>query len=154
MIIKFCIAFQNYATCSFYACNGTVTLDVCSLYSGDTFFYLANDIGTVVEISDNVCTSGSTIVYNITSCGTYELREGCYGATSCSGTTYVSSTSTLTYTGSTAGSSTTTSNIISTYAGTGSTCKSFPSFPFPSFHLITDIFRSTFYKRSTNICYY
>lgn len=87
--------FQNYTTCSFYACSGTVTLSVCSLFTGDTFFNLVKD-GVVVGSNDDGCGAGSVITYVVLECGTYELREGCSNTGSCSGTTYISSTDTVT----------------------------------------------------------
>lgn len=65
--------------------------------------------GNIIASNDdsNGCGGASAIVYTITTCGTYELREGCFIDLSCGGTTSVSSNDSVTFTGSTTASVTT-----------------------------------------------
>lgn len=68
-----------------------VTLATCGLgssaFTGDTYLRLFGPGGIQVASNDNACGGlGSRIVYRVTTSGTYEIRGGCYGATSCTGT--------------------------------------------------------------------
>jgi hypothetical protein len=58
-----------------------------STFTGDTYLRLRNPSGTQVALNDDACgTLGSRIVYTAPTAGNHEIRAGCYGNTSCSGT--------------------------------------------------------------------
>jgi len=85
---------SSYAVCSITACSGdTVTMTMCSpgSYNGDTYMILY-DPSTQSRLASDYDVSGSLcshITYTFTSsCQAYELREGCDGPGSCSGTVY------------------------------------------------------------------
>jgi hypothetical protein len=68
-----------------------ITLGTCGLggsaVTGDTYLRLFGPDGTQVAANDNACGGlGSRIVYRVTTSGLYEIRGGCSGATSCTGT--------------------------------------------------------------------
>jgi lysyl endopeptidase len=68
-----------------------ITLATCGLggaaFTGDTYVRLYGPGGTQVAANDNACGGlGSRIVHRVTTSGQYEIRGGCAGATSCTGT--------------------------------------------------------------------
>lgn len=68
-----------------------ITLGTCdpsgSAFTGDTYVRLFGPGGVEVAANDNACGGlGSRIVYRVTTSGSYEIRGGCAGATSCTGT--------------------------------------------------------------------
>jgi hypothetical protein len=68
-----------------------ITLGTCGLggsaVTGDSYLRLFGPAGTEVAANDNACGGlGSRIVYRVTASGPYEIRGGCAGATSCTGT--------------------------------------------------------------------
>lgn len=64
-----------------------VTLDMCGSFMGDTYVRLFGPDGTEVASNDNACGAlGSRVVYRVTTSGSYQIRGGCAGSTSCSGT--------------------------------------------------------------------
>ncbi|MCE9673635.1 serine protease [Myxococcus stipitatus] len=65
---------------------GTCTVSGAS-GSGDTFLRLYNTAtGQQVSFNDDACGTLSYATYVIPSAGTYQVRAGCYGSSSCSGT--------------------------------------------------------------------
>jgi len=74
-------------------------MNTCSAFTGDTYFNLALNNVVLISDDDGCGSVGSSITYTITQCGTYELREGCFSSSTCSGTTYVSSTESIVFTG-------------------------------------------------------
>ena len=90
---------SSYAVCSITACSGdTVTMTMCSpgSYNGDTYLilydpYTQSRLASDYEDSGSLC---SHITYTFNSnCQAYDLREGCDGSGSCSGTVYYSGSS-------------------------------------------------------------
>ena len=86
----------NTATCSIYMCPGTtVTIGSCqgvqnngfvNRCQGDEVLRLFNSAGNQVAWNDDACGSCSQIVFTPTQpCQVYQLREGCYGNSQCSG---------------------------------------------------------------------
>jgi lysyl endopeptidase len=68
-----------------------ITLATCGLggsaFTGDTYLRLFGPNGTEVASNDNACGGlGSRIVHRVITSGPYEIRGGCAGATSCTGT--------------------------------------------------------------------
>jgi len=68
-----------------------ITLGTCGLggsaFTGDTYLRLYGPDGAQVASNDDACGGlGSRIVFRVTTSGSYEIRGGCYGATSCTGT--------------------------------------------------------------------
>lgn len=65
-----------------------VTVGMCgTTFTGDTYLRLFGPDGLQVAANDNACGGlGSSIVFRVTTTGAYEIRGGCAGATSCSGT--------------------------------------------------------------------
>ena len=90
---------SSYAVCSITACSGdTVTMTMCSpgSYNGDTYLILydpftQSPLASDYEDSGSLC-SHITYTFNST-CQAYDLREGCDGSGSCSGTVYYSGSS-------------------------------------------------------------
>jgi hypothetical protein len=84
-------ATTNYATCNVTLSAGQqITLGTCgvtgSAGTGDTYLRLFRG-GTQVAANDDACGGlRSRITYTAASAGTYTIREGCYAATSCTGT--------------------------------------------------------------------
>ncbi|RKH89847.1 hypothetical protein D7Y21_09040 [Corallococcus sp. AB045] len=75
------------------AAGQTLTLGTCGVigasFNGDTYLRLYGPTGLQVAFNDDACGgSGSSFTYTVPSGGggTYQLRAGCYGAASCSGT--------------------------------------------------------------------
>ncbi|KFE62680.1 trypsin domain protein [Hyalangium minutum] len=74
------------------AAGQTITLGTCgvsgSSASGDTYLRLYGPAASQVASNDDGCGSGtaSNLTYTVTTAGTYQIRAGCYNATSCSGT--------------------------------------------------------------------
>ncbi|WP_408889149.1 trypsin-like peptidase domain-containing protein [Myxococcus faecalis] len=68
----------SFGTCSMTGASGT----------GDTFLRLYNSAGQQVTSNDDACGSLSHATYTVPAGagGTYQIRAGCYGATTCSGT--------------------------------------------------------------------
>lgn len=68
-----------------------ITLGTCgmggSAFTGDTYLRLFGPNAIQVASNDNACGGlGSRIVYRVTTSGPYEIRGGCYGSSSCTGT--------------------------------------------------------------------
>jgi hypothetical protein len=68
-----------------------ITLGTCGLggsaFTGDTYVRLFGPNGTEVASNDNACGGlGSRIVHRVTTSGSYQIRGGCYAASSCTGT--------------------------------------------------------------------
>jgi hypothetical protein len=92
----------GYATCDIYACYGeTIYATLCATTStcnGDTYMRLYDYSGNELTYNDDACGVCSSIVYEVTStgCSHFQLREGCWGDTGCSGqvTVYIYSDST------------------------------------------------------------
>lgn len=64
-----------------------VTLGTCGAFTGDTYLRLFGPNGTEVAFNDNACGAlGSRIVYRVTTSGSYQIRGGCTGSSSCTGT--------------------------------------------------------------------
>jgi hypothetical protein len=58
-----------------------------SAFTGDTYLRLFNGAATQVATNDDACGGlGSSITHTATTAGTFQIRAGCYGTTSCTGT--------------------------------------------------------------------
>ena len=91
---------QSYATCAMYACGGNeFTVSVCGSFTGDTYLRLVDGTGYELASNDDKCGRGSAFTVQIPhsyGCGTFNIREGCYGSGACSGTvTYTSKSQTM-----------------------------------------------------------
>jgi vibriolysin len=69
----------------------SVTLGTCgiagSAFTGDTYLRLSGPAATEVSSNDDACGGlGSSLTYTATASGTFQIRGGCYAATSCTGT--------------------------------------------------------------------
>lgn len=82
----------NYATCSFTACGGaTIIASDCDC-SGNQYLRLYSPTDEFLAFNDDSSLCGSTcssITYTVpgasNACGTYTLREGCSGTSTCTG---------------------------------------------------------------------
>jgi V8-like Glu-specific endopeptidase len=74
------------------AAGQVITLGTCGVtggtFTGDTWLRLFGPTNAQVGSNDDACGGrGSQITFTATTAGTYQIRSGCYQATSCSGTT-------------------------------------------------------------------
>lgn len=78
--------------CEFYACGGDqLDISTCGDCSADTYLRLYKD-NTQLGSNDDSCGVCSAFSATLpgTECGTYEVRQGCFRNTACSGTTIIS----------------------------------------------------------------
>jgi hypothetical protein len=73
------------------AAGQSLTVGTCGVtnaaFTGDTFLRVAGPGGVEVASNDDGCGGrGSKLTFTALTAGEYEIRVGCYGATSCSGT--------------------------------------------------------------------
>ena len=98
---------STYINCVFTVCGATtITVSVCSSFSGDTELWMYDSSGNyVVGNDDSDCGRGSQFTYSlpasdISGCLWYSLKQGCYGTNLCSGTSAITSNSGIIYYGS------------------------------------------------------
>ncbi len=80
------------------AAGQSLTVGTCGMtgasFTGDTFLRVAGPGGVEVASNDDGCGGrGSKLTFTAAVAGEYELRAGCYGATSCNGTVAWTATS-------------------------------------------------------------
>ncbi|HEU4408176.1 MAG TPA: serine protease [Polyangiaceae bacterium] len=68
-----------------------ITVATCGLsgsaFTGDTFLRLAGPTGAQVASNDDACGGrGSSLTHTAAAAGNFEIRAGCFGSTSCTGT--------------------------------------------------------------------
>lgn len=64
------------------------------MQTGDTYLRLTTSDGVPLAYADDNCANqGSEFTYTVTSCDTYQVREGCYSTSTCSGVVTIYSAS-------------------------------------------------------------
>jgi len=68
---------------------------LCRMQTGDPYLRLTTSAGEPLAFADDSdsCGVGSQITYTVTSCDTYQVREGCFSTGSCSGVVTIYSAS-------------------------------------------------------------
>eukprot|EP01041_Mallomonas_annulata_P012834 gene12834-27060_t len=75
---------QNYASCNTIACAGDTLSLLLSEHTGDNYFLLFDESG--IKVAEWNLFLRYSVPANSTTCTNYEIREGCSGSGSCSGT--------------------------------------------------------------------